>query len=113
MNALQRPPIGRLAREELNRRRLVGKRTALLNRCRQLMATGNFRPTAADITRAPHDIVNLFGNMPRLYEQALDDDTTARIAEKIHRSGRAFVDRLARGDLHRIARAAVFGRLST
>lgn len=101
--------IGRLAREALSAKRKDGKRGFLLHRCRELMAAGNFRPTSAEIcTRAPHDIINLFGNLPTLYEQALDNGTVKRIADKIGGSALTEVP-----DLHRIARAAVFGRLST
>jgi len=93
--------IGRLAREELSRRRKESRRAQLVAQCRKLMEGGNFRPTASEITPAVHDITNLFGTLPALHEQALDDITVAAIA------------RLMRREPHRIARAAVFGRLST
>lgn len=97
MNAL-----GRLAREESSRRQKDATRAALLARCRELMEGGNFRPTAAEIAgTSPHHITNLFGTLPTLHEQALDDITAAAIA------------RLMGSEPHRVARAAVFGRLST
>lgn len=102
-------PIGRLAREELNRRQKDGKRSFLLHRCREHMMGGNFRPTAGEITNAVHDIGNLFGNLPRLYEQALDDHTVATMATRICND----LGALGLSECHRIARAAVFGRLST
>lgn len=106
-------PIGRLAREELNRRQKAEKRQRLLARCRAMMADGHFRPTAAEIAGkgGEHDIGNLFCSLPALYEQAIDDETVRAIGRSVLGAAPAAYSALS--DLHRIARAAVFGRLST
>ena len=88
------------------------KKARLLKKCRDLMAVGNFRPTSAEIAGkgGEYDIVNRFGSISVLYEEALDDATAARIAAKAMIDG---VGEMSVSQMHRIARGFVFGRLST
>ena len=104
------PLLTREQRNELRRQQVDAKKAAILRRCRELMADGNFRPSAIDIcgTDARHDVTNLFVTLPRLHEMALDDDTVRAIARVVNGDGDGHIH-----DLHRLARAVVFGRLSS
>jgi len=88
------------------------KKARLLKSCRDLMAAGSFRPTSSEIAGkgGEHDIVNRFGSISILYEEALDDSAVVRITAKVMNGG---MGELTVRQMHRIARAVVFGRLST
>lgn len=88
------------------------KKTHLLGRCRSLMTAGVFRPSTTEITGkgAEHDVVNRFGGVSTLYEQALDEQTVDGIVRRIFNGDNAPIGASART---RIALAAVFGRLVT
>lgn len=96
------------------RRREAGRKTkaSLLARCRALMASGVFQPTAAEICGqglSPQAVANHFGSLPALYEQAVDTDTARAIARRIMR--RDCEDLMLLDDMRQLARAAVFGRI--
>ena len=104
--------LTRVQRNALRRLQAEEKKARVLGRCRALMASGCFRPTATEICGegGQHDVTNLFASLPYLYEVSLDDDTVSAIGRCVVGATAAG---LALGELHRLARAAVFGRLST
>lgn len=106
-------PLTRVQRNALRRLKAEEKKAHILGRCRALMAAGCFRPNAAEICGegAQHDVANLFAGLPHLYEEALDDDAVMAIGRRVVNSGAG--DSLSLDELHRLARAVVFGRLST
>lgn len=106
-------PLSRDQRNALRRQEADRLRSHILDRCRALMVSGHFRPTATEIVGkgGEHAIANRFGGLPSLYEEALDDDTARRIVLKVLHAD--LVSDFTNGDFHRLARAAVFGRLST
>lgn len=101
------------AANALRQREGEAKKARLLDRCRILMKAGNFRPTSAEIAGqgAPHDIINRFGSIGELYDQALDEPTVAAIADRVFNG--PITDQLTGRERLRLALAAVHGRLGS
>jgi hypothetical protein len=105
---LRRSNAANVRRQEKGRER----KAQLLTSCRALMASGNFCPSTEEIAGAQRQhVLNHFGSVAGIYEHALDDDTARAIARRIMR--RNCDELLSLSDMHCLARAAVFGRVSS